>query len=151
MMHQISFNEKRNKENTHFFFHSRVDHDITTLDAFRSALQAFVNTLRDDHFDFLFLLRCQTSAHKLFHLLCLLALSKLCRLCDAFGFLQSLLQTLCSPQFLSCFCFCNLFDRSDIKSALLGAQSLYGFFRNGYVGNDMFGLIIKKPRREAFF
>lgn len=109
-----------------------------------------MNTLRDDHFDFLFLVLCQTSAHKLFHLLCLLALSKVCRLCDALGFLQSLLQTLGSLKFLSCFCFCNFFDRSDIKSALLGAQSLYGFFRNGDVGNEMLGLIIKKPRREAF-
>jgi hypothetical protein len=110
-----------------------------------------VNTLRDDHFDFLFLVLCQTPAHKLFHLLCLLALSKLRRLCDALGFPQSLLQTLGSLQFLSCFCFRNLFDRSDIKSALLGAQSLYRFFRDGYVGNEILGLIIEKPRREVFF
>jgi hypothetical protein len=139
------------KKNTHFFSHSRVDHDITTLDAFRSALQAFVNTLRNDHFNLLFLILRQTSAHKFFHLLCLLTLSKFCRLCDALGFLQSLLQTLGSLKFLSCLCFCNLFDRSDIKSALLGTQSLYGFFRDGYVGKEMLGLIIEKPRREAFF
>jgi hypothetical protein len=44
---------------------------VADLDAFQSAFQAFVDVLCNNHFDYLFPpTLCQTSAHKLFHLLC---------------------------------------------------------------------------------
>ena len=150
MTHELLFRQEN--DTTYFFFHPRVDHDIAALHAFWPTLETLVDPLRYDYLDLLFVSTFgQTFAHELLYLLCLLALSQVACVCDAFSFLQSLFNTLSSLHLFPRLGFSYFFDRSGVQSALFGTQGLDSLLRNGDVGKKMFCFIVQKPLWEIIF